>query len=57
MSGDMQEVFTRLGEKGVRYLDERKIEWQYYPDWKFKQRYLLFHEGPVGLHHALEGGE
>ena len=55
MSGDMQEVFTRLGEKGVKYLDERKIEWQYYPDWKFKQRELLFHEGPVGLHHALEG--
>ena len=56
MSGDMREVFIRLREKGTRFLDESKRELQYYPDWKFKQAYLLFHEGPVGLHHALEGG-
>ena len=57
MSADMREVFRRLGEKKTRLIDERFVPLQYYPSWKFKEPYLLFHEGPVGLHHVLEGGE
>ena len=45
----MNEVFKRLGERKTRLLNEAFAP---LPSWKFQE--LLFHEGPVGLHHALE---